>query len=191
MTRAGPSGCLGTALLTLVFSCRRLTPATPKFLISFYLFLLSQRFSALHPPTFHCRWLEASSHRLHLQAHQLVSVLIKESYLSLRAHPSSAALCEAAVIHPSPASLLRAGLCCDAGQGGCGASTAHGAGRLQPTGCCSPAVRTSIFLPSSFSFFREPGPLGLSFCIWSSFLLRPGRGPHELGGFHTISPGIT
>lgn len=80
------------------------------------LFVLNQHLLALHPATFHCHWTEAESHHLHLRAHQLVSVLIKESYLSLRAHQSSLALCEAAAIHPSPASLLRGCLCRDGGQ---------------------------------------------------------------------------
>lgn len=134
----------------------------------FYLFLLNQRFLALHPPTFHCRWSEAQSHHLHLQAHQLVSVLIKESYLSLRAHQSSPALCEAAVIHPSPASLLRGRQRCRGGQGGCRASTPRGTGRLRLAKGSSAVARTSAFLPFVLSFFGALGPLGMSF-----FLLQP------------------
>lgn len=59
VSRTGPSGCLEKELLTPVFSYQRLTPMPPKFLISFHLSLLSQRFLALHPPTFHCGWSEA------------------------------------------------------------------------------------------------------------------------------------
>lgn len=137
-----------------------------------FLFVLKQQFLPLHPATSRCRWTEASSHHLHLRAHQLVSVLIKESQLSLWTHQSSLALCDAAAIHPSPASSLRAG-CAEM----VGWEVAVPALHAVQRGCSPQAFRPSRQDPkiSSFSLVSVVSEClrwASCLCCWRSSLLR-------------------